>query len=89
MGSVELDMAKASFAERPFSFFRSERMAKISVTLPLNDRALQIATIRQLGQSEICQFTDVSSLPPPLSPVRPVCAALTFLADRCKASTSL
>ena len=72
--SLALDRAAANYAERPFSFFRSERMAKISVTLPVADRALQIAAVRALGNAEVCQFSDVSS-PAPAAPWCPGSAA--------------
>ena len=60
---MELEAAKSDFDERGFSFFRSEKMTKVSITLPTSDEALAVETIRALGRAEICQFDDVS--PPP------------------------
>ena len=64
----ELEVSKHAFEERGFSFFRSEKMQKVSITLPTSDEALAVETIRALGKAEICQFDDVSNPPSLLSP---------------------
>ena len=61
MDDPELDEARKEFEERGFCFFRSEDMTKVSITLPTDDRTLQVETIRALGDAEICQFLDVSA----------------------------
>jgi vacuolar-type H+-ATPase subunit I/STV1 len=53
-----LAMAKESFDERGWNFFRSEKMAKVSLTIPGNDRQLQIEVVRAIGDAAICQFED-------------------------------